>query len=354
MVYAAGMLTRGNKSRSSGGAFVPSGDLRFVVLYGPEEMLQRGHLDALRAVLGEEHGDVDERRFDGGHVELAEVFDEVRGYSLMGGYKLVVVEDADEFVKKHREALERYAANPVDHATLVLRPGSWVTTSKLHKALVKAGSGGAVVKCEAPRPGEAVTWLVTRTAEVHKAKLDRDAAALLVERVGTSLTALDTEAGKLALMASAGSRGGNTITRQLVAEAVGKGSDEKAWEVQSAVLDGMRNNSAKEMLETVHELIAVGGQPDVLVLYFVADLMRKFAVAAAMRKSGGNDATIGKALRLWGAGASTFHNVSRQIDEATAARLLSAVLDADARSKSGLGSAKGNLEGFCVGLADVA
>ena len=318
---------------------------RFAVLHGPEEMVRRLRFEELRDALLAEHGDADTFHFDGKTAELSEVFDELRGYSLMATYKLVVVENADEFVKKHREPLERYAAAPVDHATLVLRAEKW-NKGNLDKAIAKVG---AVVKCDAPKPGEAVTWLTTRAAEVHKVRVARDAAALLVDRIGVHLMALDSEVGKLAAMAGEGGE----ITRELVQRAVGKSSDEKAWEVQAAVLEGMAKRSPGRMLEVVHELIEVGGQPDVLVLYFVTDLMRKLSVAAAMRRGGAADAEINKALRLWGPAAATFHRVARQVNEAAAADLLQQALTLDARSKSGFGSASRNLERFCVGLARV-
>lgn len=335
-----------------------------MVVYGPEDTLARDVLTRLRDALTREHGEIDEFRLDGASCELSAVFDEVRGYSLMGGFKLVVVEDADDFVKKHRDALERYVdassgGGPVDHACLVLRPGSWLTTTKLHKAVLKLPGGvGGVVKCEAPGRGEAVSWIATRAAEAHGAKLPRDAAATLVDRLGANLATLDTEVAKLAAMVvttdAKGRAKAGTIDRALVEREVGRASEEKAWEVQAAVLEGLSRRDAGPMLGMVRELVAVGGQPDVLVMYFVEDLCRKLAVAAAMRREGGNDATIGKALKLWGAGASSFHTVSRQIDEGRARRMLSLALEADARSKSGFGDATRNLEGLCVRLADVA
>jgi DNA polymerase-3 subunit delta len=340
--------------------YVPSAATRMMVVYGPAEVLAREAVHQLRQTLTETHGEIDEFRLDGGTCELAEVFDEVRGYSLMGGFKLVVVEEADDFVKRHRDALERYvdgpSGGPVDHACLVLRCGTWLTTTKLHKAVVKLGEAGGVIKCEAPARGEAAGWIATRAVEKHAAKLPRDAAAALVDRVGTDLGMLDTEVARLAAMVvtldAKGRPRAGTIDRTLVEAEVGRGSEEKVWEVQSAVLDGMSRGDAGPMLAMVRELVSVGGQPDVLVLYFVEDLCRKLAVAAAMRQTGGNDATIGKALRLWGAGASSFHTVSRKVDLSTAGRFLDWALTADARSKSGFGSAERNLEGLCVRLAD--
>lgn len=99
--------------------------VRMLVLYGPEDMFKRAKLDELREALRAEHGEIEAFTFDGVSAALADVFDEVRGYSLMQTYKLVIVDNADEFTKSHRDALDRYADNPVDHATLVLRAEKW-------------------------------------------------------------------------------------------------------------------------------------------------------------------------------------------------------------------------------------
>ena len=119
---------------------------RVLAVHGPEEAVKKQKIDQLRAALEAEHGELQKFDFDGKTATLADVFDELRGYSLMGGYKLVVVDPADDFVKAHREPLERYAQNPVDHATLVLRAGTW-NRGNLDKHIAKVG---AVVKCEPP------------------------------------------------------------------------------------------------------------------------------------------------------------------------------------------------------------
>ena len=173
------------------------GQTRILVLHGAEEMVAKRHMDAVRAALAKEHGEVEVFHFPGKSATVADVFDELRGYSLMMTYKLVVVDDADQWVKQHRDALERYAEGPVDHATLVLRAPIW-NKGKVDKLIAKVG---AVVKCEPPSPPEAAAWLLSRASEEHGVDLDKRAASLLVDRLGPHLMLLDTELAKLALMA---------------------------------------------------------------------------------------------------------------------------------------------------------
>ncbi|MBB6430928.1 DNA polymerase III subunit delta [Algisphaera agarilytica] len=332
-------------------------DVRVLALHGPEEAIKKEKIDQLREALEAEHGEIQKFIFDGKIATLAEVFDEVRGYSLMGGYKLVIVDPADDFVKAHREPLERYAQSPVDHATLVLRSASW-NRGNLDKYIAKVG---AVIKCEPPKPAEAVARLVARAKDVHGMSIDRPAAQLMVDRLGVHLVRLETELDKLAAMAGALSPKGRSmksaggIDRAMVEQAVGKSSDEKAWEVQESILAAMgaRNASAGTIVTKVRELIDLGGQPEILVMYFVADLARKLAVGGQMRAAGEPEGAISKALKLWGPRQRLFMDVLRKVGPDGGARLLDMALTADARSKSGFGPAGRNLEGLCVQMADV-
>ena len=346
------MAKKKTTARKAAAPLVDAGS-RILVLHGPEEMVAKRHLDDLRSALRAGHGEVEVFRFEGKHATLAEVFDELRGYSLMMTYKLVVVSDADQWVKQHREPLERYAENPVDHATLVLRAPAW-NKGKVDKLIAKVG---AVIKCEPPTPAAAADWLVGRAGDEHGVALDRRAASLLVDRLGPHLMLLDTELAKLALMAAPTEPGkGNdsppAVTLALVEEAVGRTSEEKAWVIQEPLLQGIASGSAREPLTMIHELLDLAGNDVVPVMWAVIDLTRKLAVATAMKAAGESEQAIAKAARVWGPQVGPFMAVARGLDPGRAAGLFQAALTADRRSKSGLGGPRRNLEGVCVVLAD--
>ena len=129
-------------------------------------------MERLRDAVDQKHGQTEPIGFDGASVTLAEVFDELRSYSLMTAYKLVVVDEADAFVKTHRSALERYVEEPVDHATLVLRASTW-NKGKLDKGIDRVG---VLLKCEPLSAREASAWLMDRAESEHRTGLSRDAA----------------------------------------------------------------------------------------------------------------------------------------------------------------------------------
>jgi len=332
------MAKRGTSKKSGPVAF--TGDERIVVLHGDDQFLQREQLTALRAVVAEKHGDVELLRFEGKTAALADVLDELRSFGLMQQHKVVVVNDADPFVTAHREALERYASEPVEMATLVLRPGKWNKQWKLHKAIDKVG---AVSKCEAPSAAEALNWTKKRAKGEHKAKITAQAASLLVEHLGSDLGRIDTELAKLAVSAGEG----GTIEADAVEQLVGFSSDEMAWEIQEALLSGR----ADAAIGKLHELVELSGQPDVLVTYFVADMMRKLHHATVLASAGRRDFDICKELRVWGDRGRPFMTAARKLGRHRAAKLLAYLVDLDRRAKSGFGKTMLNLERFCVQFA---
>lgn len=318
------------------------GDERIVVLHGPEAFLRGEYLSQLREAIAKHTQDeVETIRFDGGSAALADVLDELRSFGLMQQHKVVVVDEADEFVKIHREALMRYAENPVDMATLVLRTATW-RKGNIDKLIAKIGQ---LVACETPSPADVLKWATHRCKTKYGVSIEARAAQLLIEHLGAELGRVDSELGKLA----AGTRQGASISADQVEAMVGRASDEHAWEIQSALLSG----NPRTAIDKLHELIDVAGQPGELINYAVADLMRKLHHAAAMLGSGRDQKSICGELKIfpWDR-QPIFMRAAQRIRAAEAARLLRLILELDRRSKTGFGDTVPNIERFCVQFAD--
>lgn len=332
------------KQSSSKKAARPSGETRVAVIAGDDPMAQREHFAALRDALTAAHGELDTYAFDGKSAELAEVFDELRSYSLMMTYKLVIVDACDEFVKRFREPLERYCADPADSATLLLRGQKWNKGKNLDTAIEAAG---LFLWAEPPKAPEAQAWLVER-AGAYDCRLDRAAAGALVERLGTDLMRLETELAKLSLMIEPG----GTIQRPLVDASVGRASEEQAWAVQEAVLEAMAKRRPGAAIGKVHELVDLSGQAEVLVGYFVGDLMRKFCAAELLSGAGVPQGDIAKQLKLWGPRQQLFAKARQRLKPGAAGRLFRQALTMDRRSKRSLGTPLRNLERFCLFMTE--
>ncbi len=334
-------------------------ETRVCVLHGTDPMLKRLRFEALREVLESARGDVDVIVFDAATATLADVLDECRSLSLLGGYKLVVVDGADQFVSAHRDAMERYAKDPADQATLVLRSERW-NRGKLDKLIDKVGG---VLKCEPLSAAQAKAWLGQRAQQAHGRAIAPAAAGMLVDRLGRDLMRLDNELAKLSVMAE----GTGAIQPTHVQQLVGRSSDEQAWAVQEAVLTAFagagsagnrsattpgRSSRGGQAIEKIHELVDQAGQADVLVAYFVADLIRKLYLGTMMHKQGAGPDPIAQRLKLWGSRRAAFLSLIKRVNEHTVGQWFDQIVRFDAQAKSGLGKPMRNLECFCAWLAD--
>lgn len=167
-------------------------------------------------------------RVDGSKVNLAEVLDEVRTPSLLGGRRVVIVEDADSFISTHRAALERYCSSPSKTGVLVLLCGTLPRNTKLHRII--AGSG-TVTHVEAPRGRAILEWVMRRAKATYGKRMAQTSAASLRRHVGDSLGSLDGELAKLA--AFVGER--DEITAADIGVLTGQHREERVFAVTDAI-----------------------------------------------------------------------------------------------------------------------
>ncbi len=348
------------KSKAVTAAFDPTPDMRMVVLHGADDLLRRDHLAALRAVLKEVHGEVEEYRFDAvrpNDCNPSDLFDELRSYSLMRRHKLVVLDLRPDkggtlpYLARdggYRDLFERYAEKPVDNGTLVLRVSGGWKPGTLDKLVAKVG---AVVKCDHPAPAEARDWLLEQAKKQH-AKVDPAAAMALVGRMGCDLLALECEMQKLVLLA-----GDKPVTRALVDAEIGMHSEEKVWSIQAAVLRAMASGKPAEPLELVHELLEMtdkGDNNEIPLLIALVGLARNLAVGSRMVAAGTAPGEVAKQLKLWGEGQSLFMGALRQGNPAHFSAVFEKALDLDARAKGGgLTNGRRAAEMLCVALVGV-
>ena len=104
--------------------------------------------------------------------------------TLLGGRRLVVVEDAQDLKKEAREEFERYIENPSPSAVLVLIASGRTPLTKVVE------KNGAVISLDIPKGRKLVGWLRER-ARTRRLKLDERAGWALIDSVGTELRDLD-------------------------------------------------------------------------------------------------------------------------------------------------------------------
>lgn len=295
------------------------------VAFGDEPFLRRLVVDAIAGqVLGNDDAEFGLARFDGSSAEWRSVHDELSTLAMFGGgRRLVVVDDADEFVTRFRPQLEDYVAKPRSNGVLLLCPKTWAANTRLYKAVDQSG---LQVECKPPTEGRIVKFLVDRAKKVHGTALPVAAAEALVEMVGPELGLLDQQVATLALIAGKG----EPITEDLVQQHVGSWRAKTAWEMLDAAAEG----NARAALEQLERLLAAGEHP-ISILAQISSTLRRFAAATRyiqQAERAGRRPNLREALEQAGFKSFTLGKAEQQlkkIGRRRAAALYQVLLDAD-------------------------
>ncbi len=241
-------------------------------VFGDEPFLRHQVIGCLRtAVLGGGDGDFSLSTFEGRGASFRDVHEVLSTVAMFGGGKrLVVVEEADDFVTRCRTPLEDYVARPSRSGVLVLDLDSLPSNTRLYKSIA---AGGLLIDGGTPAPARLCKWLVEWAKQRHHVQLPQAAAEMLVELVGPELGLLDQELARLALLAGDDKK----IAPELVSRSVGGWRAKTTWEMLDAALDG----NVREALLQVDRLLAAGEQPLGLLGQISASL-RRFAAATRL------------------------------------------------------------------------
>ena len=315
---------------------------RVLLLHGKDAFLRARHTAALKKSLEDAGLAPDVLSFDGATARPADVLDECRSFGLMAGHKLVIVDNAESFVKEEtRPLLLRYCEAPSESATLVLRADRWYR-GKLDEAIARVG---AIIKCDAFSPGDAVEFCTAHARSELSAAMDRATAQRLVDRVGTDAGRLAGEVAKLSVAAGEG----KPITAALIDELVGETREDDAWGFQETLLTG----DPEQILAGLSRLLDNAPKDTaVFITIVMMDLARKMHALGDAAATGQNPRSVAGRLKIWppDRAAAIVERASRARPERLRA-LYHAAVDADVRQKSGLGRSHRTLERLALKFA---
>ena len=206
-------------------------------------------------------------KFAGKDTELKTVKSELQTVGMFVSSRLVVVEDADEFVTKYREGLEAYCLKPASRSVLVLDCKSWKSNTRLAK---KIAESGLELDCGELAAGPLLKWVVDHAATEHGKQISRDSASLLVELAGTGLGQLSMELAKLTSFVGERPQIKPDDVRQLV----GGWKAEETWTMTNAVRDGNPALALTCLSKLLH-----AGEAAPKILGGLIYVFKKFAVA---------------------------------------------------------------------------
>lgn len=294
-----------------------------LVLYGTERYLK---LEVLKQIPGcgdDEDEDVAFSRTAGKDAELRSVCDELLTISMFGDQRVVMIEDATDFVSQNRAGLEKYVAQPSRSSLLILDVKSWPKNTRLYKAVEKSGLN---IECGELKGAALAKWLIKAAREEHNKSLEQNAAALMIQLAGDSLGLLQQELDKLVSLVGDAA----TINQEDVTRVVGGWRVETTW----AMLDAVRDGQVGTALDYLDKLLLAGDAPQ-KILGGVTFTFRKLAEATELARQTRDLPGALRSAGVFPAAVGPSERYLRRIGFEKASRMLQYLVQADSDMKGG-------------------
>ncbi|MDA0281945.1 MAG: DNA polymerase III subunit delta [Planctomycetota bacterium] len=301
---------------------VPQEPASVIALVGDELALKTAVTNALLKVALPNEDDAP-TRYSGKDIDMKSVRDELLTISMWGDRRVVVIDDASDFVTANRPALEKYAEKPAKKSVLILDVKTLAKNTRLYKIINKSG---LVAECSELKGAALVNWVQDAAQRSYGKKIDRDAVQLLIELAGSALGLLDQELSKLA--SYVGDQ--PSIDAQAVRRLVGGWKAETTWAMTDAVRDGRLGDA----LTALDKLLNSGESPH-RILGGIGYVFRKMSVATELSRTG---VQLNAALKQAGAFPNELDPPGRylkRIGRPKAAKIASWLLEAETGLKGG-------------------
>ena len=237
--------------------------------------------------------------------------------TLLGGRRLVVVNDAHELKKDARDELERYIEDPAPSAVLVLVASG---RTPLTKVVEKTG---AVVTLDVPRGRKLVSWLRER-ARIRGLKLDERGAWAAIDAIGAELRDLDAALDQL--LAALGPSA--VVGAAEVRRAFPRLADERIF----AFTDAVGERRLPVAMTTLRRLLEQEDAP-LMVFGALASHVRRLVVARSYADAGAR--AVGDALGLPEWRAKRLHQQARSYRQEELTDAMQVLAETDLEMKGG-------------------
>jgi DNA polymerase-3 subunit delta len=232
--------------------------------------------EAARALRGR-FNPADVLTYDGAEVSLGDLSAAARTAGLFDPERLVIARKLNERLKGNRpteaEAIATLLTDIAPTTTLLLVSPGMSGDHALIRLVKEAG--GEIRAFMQPRKGDLGRWLVER-GRMLGVNVDRDAAQLLADLVGSHPVMLQSELVKLATYAGEGER----ITPSMVDTLVGSVPQERIFDLVDSIAAG-DSASAFRLLRA--QVQAASGGPMDTALYLIRMLARQMRILLGVR-----------------------------------------------------------------------
>ncbi len=293
------------------------------VFFGDEEFFIHEALSAVKAnLLKGSDPSLALIEFRGDETSGGVIFDELRTVPFfVCKNKLVVVEEADEFVEKNREVLEKYLLSPARHANLVLVCDKWDKRTKLSTLVDKVGIS---IECKKLKDHSLPNWVQTH-ARHYKKEITAPAAQRLVDDAGGNLAILDKHLEKLSIYLGEKA----TIDERDVVALVGVDRTRTVFELTDAVAQRKVTLALKILSQMLTH-----GEDSVRIISLLAWQMKRLWRAKQLLRQGGNEQTVASELQILPFFAKRFFEQVKLYTEEDLMKNHALLLETDVKSKT--------------------
>jgi DNA polymerase-3 subunit delta len=252
--------------------------------------------DALRKIRAP-FNDADILTYDGALVALGVLSEACLTAGLFDPERLVIVHDLQDRIKSTKkdtteaEEIQKILLDVAPTTTLLLLSPGMTNDNPLVSAVRKAG--GEVRSLAVPRKNDLPRWVIGRGKQ-HGVAVERDAAILLAELVGSDTVSLDTELEKLATYVGSEAR----ITVPVVDSLVGAVTQDSIF----ALVDAIATGDHKNAFRLLHaQLDSSSTNAIEFALYLIRMLARQVRILLRIRlgqNAGKGQSIIASELRL--------------------------------------------------------
>ncbi len=271
-------------------------------------------------------------------IQASEVLDELRTAPFLTDKRVVILKQADDFVSKNRELLEKYFAHPCPTGRLILTVKSWDARTKLAKKLPQAGT---LISLVPPKRWEIPKYLTKYAVATCGKNIRSDAAELVIELTGDELPRLYNEVDKLAIFVD--SR--RDINRQDVELLLGNNRLFNAF----AVIDAVIQSDAASAVSKLRAMFEADKSTEFTVVGAFAYHLRRMFRAKAMLEKGAALGEIVKKLNIW-SNKEQFFAQLRQISLKQIGLILKRLAEIDFEIKTGQSKVTVAMEQFVLKL----
>jgi DNA polymerase-3 subunit delta len=270
-------------------------------------------------------------------LSIAEVLDELRTLPLMASRRVVLLRNADKFVRDNREALEKYLESPSPCGVLILQVSKLDSRRKLTKRL---GEMGGLIDAGVKKAWELPKFIVELSRSELGKTIDTQAAALLVDLVGEETGRIRQELEKLAVYV--GER--TAITSRHVHELVGGSRADGAFEVIDAIFE----KPPQKVFQKLRNMFGQDADTQYTVIGAFAYHFRKMFLAKALLAKGVAAGQAAKQAGVFGNRQSQFFAQLQRFSLSQLGRILLRLGEMDYEIKTGRTTAPSAMERLIV------